>query len=108
MHIGERASVPRIPHPVNSRHATCLLMSAHTDHRGFNIVPLKSPKSPKTLKTAPMMLLTRLGFGVWGGSAGGVPQVGARAAPEGALPAHTRGCLLYTSDAADDTPCVDL
>eukprot|EP00959_Pyramimonas_sp_CCMP1952_P328577 6879069-Pyramimonas_sp.AAC.1 len=23
-------------------------------------------------------------------------------------PRHDRGCLLYTSDAADDTPCVDL
>eukprot|EP00959_Pyramimonas_sp_CCMP1952_P422379 8848190-Pyramimonas_sp.AAC.1 len=30
--------------------------------------------------------------------------------PPGALAprAETNGCLLYTSDAADDTPCVDL
>ena len=26
----------------------------------------------------------------------------------GSRNANTKGCLLYTSDAADDTPCVDL
>eukprot|EP00959_Pyramimonas_sp_CCMP1952_P128190 2680867-Pyramimonas_sp.AAC.1 len=41
------------------------------------------------------------------GGGGGHPDSRARG-QRVALPGRGDGCLLYTSDAADDTPCVDL
>ena len=42
------------------------------------------------------------------GSAVVTAQLAARNLRDVVVVAHSKGCLLYTSDAADDLPCVDL